>query len=83
MISDPSGHLLPNKLNKKQDCNSRFGKLHEQTIHPVRVLSRKFLFGGGGGGEALNMYGRGPQSAKILQSARRDVIDPFHMKMHF
>ena len=40
MISDPSGHLLPNKLNKKQDSNSQFhGKLHEQRLSPCRTHS--------------------------------------------
>ena len=33
-----------------------------QVLPTSRVLSRKFLFGGGGG--ALNMYGRGPFGAR-------------------
>ena len=47
----------------------------------VRVLSSKFLLGG----EALNMCMGGAHSERedFAKSARRDVIDSFHMKMHF
>ena len=39
----------------------------------LRVLSRKFLLGGGGG-EALNMYERGPLGVRILQRVHAGEI---------
>ena len=43
-----------------------------------RVLSIKKTFLGGGGGGSM-----GSEREDFAKSARRDVIDPFHMKMHF
>ena len=50
-----------------------------------RVLSRKFLLGGGGGGWSFKYIWEGAHSERedFAKSAWREVIDPFHMKMHF
>ena len=64
----------------------RLGPQHDRSqdgMFPVRdefrvtrVLSRKFL-------EAICMGGAHSEHKDFAKSARRDIIGPFHMKMHF
>ena len=46
---------------------------------PHRVLSRNFLFGGGGGGSFKYIWEGPTRSAKILQRMHRDKL---YMKIH-